>query len=173
MNRHDSKEIIFNRVEKIRKMVPNAILRTTVITGFPCETEEEFQELLEGIRTIKFDRLGAFAYSREEDTIAYEMEEQIEEEIKEKRLSEVFEAQKEISLELNQKRINTTCEVIVEEISEDERYFVCRSMMEAPDVDGRIYIEITEESAKKVIVGEFAMVKIIDCNEYDLFAKVI
>lgn len=173
MNRHDNKEIIFNRVEKIRKMVPNAILRTTVITGFPGETEDEFQELLEGIRTIKFDRLGAFAYSREEDTIAYEMEDQIKEEIKEKRLAEVFEVQKEISLELNQKRIHTTCEVIVEEISEDEKYFVCRSMMEAPDVDGRIYIEITEESAKKVIVGDFAMVKIIDCNEYDLFAKVI
>lgn len=173
MNRHDTKEIIFDRIEKIREMVPNVILRTTVITGFPGETKEDFNEMLEGIKTLKFDRLGAFAFSREEGTFAYDMKGQLPEEIKEERLKKVFEVQKEVSFNANKNRIGKEYEVIVEDVSEDENYFVCRSMFEAPDVDGRIYIKIDEESVNKVIVGEYSKVKIIDFNEYDLFAKVI
>lgn len=173
MNRHDTKEIIFDRIEKIREMVPNVILRTTVITGFPGETKEDFNEMLEGIKTLKFDRLGAFAFSREEGTFAYDMKGQLPEEIKEERLKKVFEVQKEVSFNANKNRIGKEYEVIVEDVSEDENYFVCRSMFEAPDVDGRIYIKIEEESVNKVIVGEYSKVKIIDFNEYDLFAKVI
>ena len=173
MNRHDTKEIIYNRVERIREIVPNAILRTTVIAGFPGETEEDFSELLSGIEELKFDRLGAFTYSREEGTRAYNMENQIPEKIKEERLKRIFEVQSKVSLKSNEKRLSEEYEVIVEDVSEDENYFVCRSMMEAPDVDGRIYIKIDEESANKVIVGEYCKVKIIDYNEYDLFAKVI
>lgn len=173
MNRHDTKEIIFNRVEKIREMVPNVVLRTTVITGFPGESNEDFEEMLEGIRKLKFDRLGAFAFSREEGTKAYDMKDQIAEKIKEERLKRVFEVQSKVSLQSNEQRLNREYEVIVEDVSEDEKYFVCRSMFEAPDVDGRIYIKIDEESVEKVIVGEYAKVKIIDFNEYDLFAKVI
>lgn len=173
MNRHDTKKLIYNRIKKIREMVPNAILRTTVITGFPGETESDFEEMLEGIRKLKFDRLGAFAFSREEDTKAYDMKDQISEEIKEERLKKVFEIQKEISLEAGKNRVGKEYEVIVEDVSEDEEYFVCRSMMEAPDVDGRIYIKIDEKSTEKVIVGEYSKVKIIDFNEYDLFAEVI
>lgn len=173
MNRHDTKEIIYNRIERIREIVPNAILRTTVIAGFPGETEEDFSELLSGIEELKFDRLGAFTYSREEGTRAYNMENQIPEKIKEERLKRIFEVQSKVSLKSNEKRLSEEYEVIVEDVSEDENYFVCRSMMEAPDVDGRIYIKIDEESANKVIVGEYCKVKIIDYNEYDLFAKVI
>lgn len=173
MNRHDTKNIIFERIEKIRKMVPNAVLRTTVITGFPGETKEDFEELLEGIEKLKFDRLGAFAFSREEGTKAYDMKDQIPEAVKEERLKKVFDIQKQVAFDSNKSRLNKEYEVIVEDVSEDEEYFVCRSMLEAPDVDGRIYIKIDEESVKKVIVGEYSKVKIIDFNEYDLFAKVI
>ena len=173
MNRHDTKEIIFDRVKKIREMVPNAVLRTTCIVGFPGETEEQFEELLDGVRELKFDRLGAFTYSREEDTLSYNFEGQIDEQTKERRLKKLFDVQKEISLENNKQRMGEKYEVIVEGISDDEEYFVCRSMLEAPDVDGRIFIKIDEDSASKVIVGEYAKVKIIDYNDYDLFAQVI
>ncbi len=173
MNRHDTKEIIYDRIKRIRGIVPDAILRTTCIVGFPGETQQEFEELLSGIKELKFDRLGAFTYSREEDTKSYNMKGQIDERIKEERLKTLFDVQKEISLNKNKERLGKEYEVIVEDVSEDEEYFVCRSMLEAPDVDGRIYIKIDEDSASKVIVGEYANVKIIDYNEYDLFAKVI
>lgn len=173
MNRFDTKEIIYERVEKIRKMVPDAILRTTVIAGFPGETEEDFEELINSIKELKFDRLGAFAFSREEDTKAYNMKNQIDEKTKQERLEKIFSVQKEVSLEQNKKRLNKEYEVVVEDISDDEEYFVCRSECEAPDVDGRIYLKINEENANKVIVGDFAKVKIIDYNDYDLFAKLI
>lgn len=173
MNRHDTKKIIFERIDKIRKMVPDVVLRTTVITGFPGETKKDFEELLEGIKKLKFDRLGAFTFSREEGTKAYDMKNQIPEDVKEERLKNVFDVQKQVSLNSNKSRLGKKYEVIVEDVSEDEEYFVCRSMFEAPDVDGRIYIKIDEESVKKVIVGEYSKVKIIDFNEYDLFAKVI
>ena len=173
MNRHDTKELIYERVNKIRKVIPDAILRTTVITGFPGETEEDFEELRDGIIDLQFDRLGAFAYSREEDTKAYNMKNQIPEKIKQERLKDVFEVQKHISLLKNKERVGKIYEVIVEDISPDDNYFICRSMNEAPDVDGRIYLKINEENAKKVIVGDFTKVKIIDYNDYDLFAKLI
>lgn len=173
MNRYDNKKLIFERVNKIRKMVPNAILRTTVIVGFPGETRENFDELKAAIKELKFDRLGAFSYSREEDTKSYNMEKQIDEDEKQKRLEEIFDIQKDISLSLNKEKIGKEYEVIVEDVSEDENYFVCRSYMDAPDVDGKIYVKICKENINKVIIGEYANVKIIECNEYDLFAEVI
>lgn len=173
MNRHDTKEIIYDRIKRIRELVPNAVLRTTCIVGFPGETEEQFEELIDGIKELKFDRLGAFTYSREEDTKSYNFKGQIDENIKEERLKRLFDVQKKISLQKNKKRLSKEYEVIVEDISEDEEYFVCRSMLEAPDVDGRIFIKIDEKSASKVIVGEYAKVKIIDYNDYDLFAEVL
>ncbi len=173
MNRHDDKKLIFERIAKIREIVKEPILRTTCIVGFPGETEEQFEELLDGIKELKFDRLGAFTYSREEDTDSYDLEGQIDENIKEERLKRLFDVQKEISLEKNRERLGKEYEVIVEDISEDEEYFVCRSMLEAPDVDGRIYVKIDDDSASKVVIGEYSKVVIIDYNEYDLFAKVI
>lgn len=173
MNRHDNKKLIYERIAKIREMVPGAILRTTCIVGFPGETQEQYDELIEGIKELKFDRLGAFTYSREEDTPSYSYKDQIDEDVKEERLKHLFNVQKEISLAKNKERIGKKYEVIVEDVSEDEKYFTCRSMLEAPDVDGRIYIKIDNESANKVIIGDYANVEIIDCNDYDLFAKVI
>lgn len=173
MNRHDTKEVIYDRIKKIREIVPDAILRTTCIVGFPGETEEQFEELIDGIKELKFDRLGAFTYSREEDTTSYDFPNQIDEDVKERRLKKLFEVQKEISLEKNKERLGSTVEVIVEDVSEDDEYFICRSMLEAPDVDGRIYIKIDEDSSKKIIIGDYTTVKIIDYNEYDLFGEVI
>ncbi len=173
MNRYDTSKIIFDRIEKIREKVPNAILRTTVMTGFPGETQEDFNILKEGIKKIKFDRLGAFAFSKEEDTKAYDMKNQVPEKIREERLKEIFDIQKDISLKLNKNRVGNNYEVIVEGITEDEKYFSCRSYMEAPDVDGRIYVKIDEQSSSKLTIGDFSNVQIIDYNEYDLYAKVI
>lgn len=173
MNRYDTKKIIYDRIKKIRQMVPDAILRTTLIAGFPGETEKDFDELIEAVKQLEFDRLGAFAFSREEDTKAYDMENQVDEEIKQKRLEKIFEVQKGISLKQNKKRIGKIYEVIVEDVSDDEKYFVCRSECEAPDVDGRIYLKIDKENVDKIVVGDFAKVKIIDCNDYDLFAKLV
>lgn len=173
MNRHDTKEVIYNRIKKIREIIPDAILRTTCIVGFPGETEEQFEELIDGIKELKFDRLGAFTYSREEDTASYDFPNQINEDVKERRLKRLFEVQKEISLEKNKERLGSKVEVIVEDVSEDDEYFICRSMLEAPDVDGRIYIKIDEDSSKKIIIGDYTTVKIIDYNEYDLFGEVI
>lgn len=173
MNRHDTNKIIFDTIKKIKENIPDAILRSTVIVGFPGETKEQFNELLDGIKEIKFDRLGAYSYSREEGTKSYEYEEQLDEKEKEDRLAKVYEIQKEISLGKSKARVGKKYEVIVEDISEDEKYFVCRSMLEAPDVDGRIYVKIDEESTSKLIVGEYSKVEVIDCNEYDLFAKII
>ena len=172
MNRHDTKELIYDRIAKIRELCPNAILRTTCIVGFPGETEEQYEELIEGVKELKFDRLGAFTYSKEEGTQSYNFDGQIDEKTKEKRLKHLFDVQREISLQKNKERLGKTYEVIVEDIDETENYFVCRSMLEAPDVDGRIYIKIDKDSASKVIVGDYANVEIIDYNDYDLFAKV-
>ena len=173
MNRYDTKEEIYEKIEKIRKLIPNAIIRTTVMVGFPGETQEDFDMLKQAIQEIKFDRLGAFSYSREEGTASYDFENQLSENVKENRLKDILEIQKNISFETNKKRIGNVYEVIVEDVSDDEEFFVCRSYGEAPDVDGRIYIKIDKESVDKVIVGEYLNVKIIDCNEYDMFAKVI
>lgn len=173
MHRFDTKEIIYDRVNKIRKMDENAILRTTVITGFPNESEEEFLELVQAIKDLKFDRLGAFAFSKEEGTKAYDLENQIDDKVKEERLKIVFDVQRDISLEQNKKRIGKEYEVVVEDVSEDEKYFVCRSQYEAPDVDGKIYLKIDRKSANSVIIGDFCKVKIVDTNEYDLFATLI
>lgn len=173
MNRYDTQKIIFDRINKIREKIPEAILRTTVMTGFPGETEEDYEILRDGISKLKFDRLGAFAYSKEEDTKAYDLEDQIEQSIKEERLKDIFDIQKSISYELNKNKVGKEYEVLVEGITEDEKYFSCRSYMEAPDVDGRIYIKIDKESTERVIVGDFTKVKIIDYNDYDLYAIVI
>ena len=173
MNRYDTKEKIYEITKKIRNKIPDSIIRTTIITGFPGEMREDFIELKELIKDIKFDRLGGFTYSKEEDTIAFNMKGQVNEKVKKSRLKEILELQKDISKELNAKKVGKTYEVIVENITEDEKYFSCRSYMNAPDVDGRIFVKIDKESIKRAIIGEYSNVKIIDYNEYDLFGEFI
>lgn len=173
MNRHDTNKIIFDTITNIKEKIPDAVLRTTVIVGFPGESQDDFNKLIEGIKKIKFDRLGAYTYSQEEGTKSFEYDGQIKEKVKDERLKQIYDIQKEISYNKSKERIGKEYEVIVEDVSEDDEFFVCRSMFEAPDVDGRIYVKIDKDSTNKVIIGEYTKVKIIDCNEYDLFAKVI
>jgi ribosomal protein S12 methylthiotransferase len=173
MNRRDTKELIYNKISKIKEMIPDAILRTTIIVGFPGESNDEFEELLSAVTELKFDRLGAFTYSKEEDTKASIMDNQIDEAVKNDRLDRLLTLQKGISLSNNKNRVGMIVEVLVDDISEDEKYFTARSYMDAPDVDGKILIKINKKSINKLIVGEYAKVKIIDYSEYDLFAEAI
>lgn len=173
MNRRDTKEKIYEVIEDIREKIPNAIIRTTVIVGFPGETDEDFEELKKGVEDIKFDRMGAFTFSKEENTKAYDMDDQVLQSVKKKRYDELLNIQKNISLNSNKKLLGNVYEVVVEDVSLDNKYFMCRSYMNAPDVDGKIYIKLTDENIKKIAIGEFYKVKIINCSEYDLFARLI
>lgn len=164
MNRRGSKEEIIQLIKKIRSKIKNSIIRTTFIVGYPGETEEEFNELLDFIKEYPFDLLGAFTYSKEENTKAYNKE-QIKEEIKEKRLETLMSVQEEISLSLNQKRIGDVYKVRVELYNPLKRIYRGFSYMSAPDnIDGYVYFTSEEKLERYSEVD----VKIIDANSHDL-----
>ena len=163
MNRHGSAEHIRHITEYIREKSSDFILRTTVITGFPGETEEQFVQLTEFLQSHSFDRLGAFAYSQEDDTPAAEMPNQINEETKQRRLDEVMALQQGISLEYNQKRIGTVTEALIEQVSGDIAYG--RTYAEAPEVDGTIMFSLKNKGLKP---GDFTTVRITGAGPYDM-----
>ena len=164
MNRRGSVKLIEDRVNKIRKMFPDAYIRTTIIVGFPNESEDTFKETLAFIQKIKFDSLGAFTYSREDDTPAYDMPEQIDEEIKKARYKELMLAQREIVQEKLKAKIGKHYEVLIEKYQNGK--YLARSYESAPDdVDSYIYVK-----GKDIQIGDFVDVEIIDYNEYDLIA---
>ncbi|MCH5171935.1 MAG: 30S ribosomal protein S12 methylthiotransferase RimO [Erysipelotrichales bacterium] len=169
MNRRGDKEFLKVLFERTRKFIPNAVLRTTIIVGFPGETEEDFNELLEFIQEVQFDHLGAFTYSREEDTIAYSMDNQIEDSIKNDRLNRLMKVQRKISYDLNKKRIGEIMEgLIVAKKGSDNYEF--RSGWNAPDdVDGKILVT----SRKPLDLGDKVKVKITDAFAYDLYGEVL
>lgn len=168
MNRRTSKEDIRNKVEMIRSKIPDAVIRTTVIVGFPGETEEDLEELIEFMKEIKFDRLGAFAYSREEDTPADRMDGHMDEEIKEERRDRVMMVQQAISEEINQKREDKVFEVLIEEEAEDGVY-VGRTQGDAEEIDSVVYVNSDEE----LEIGSFVNVYITEAMEYDLIGDVV
>ncbi len=163
MNRHGSAEHIRHITEYIRKKSADFILRTTVITGFPGETEEQFGCLTEFLHSHSFDRLGAFAYSQEDDTPAAEMADQIDEDIKQRRLDQVMALQQDISLAYNKKRVGTVTEAIIEQISGDIAYG--RTYAEAPEVDGTIMFSLKNKGLRP---GDFTMVRITEAGPYDM-----
>ena len=169
MNRHTNKQEIYELVEKIKKKVPDAIIRTTVMVGYQGETEEDFEELKQGIKDLQFDRLGAFTYSKEEDTVGYEMTGDVSEDMKEKRYDEIMKLQQEIISNKMKKFLDKEYEVIVEDVTEDNMYFICRSYMDAPDVDPRIYLKV-EDNIDKVIIGEYYKVMLREIKGYDFIA---
>lgn len=171
MNRHTTKQEIYDLVERLRTKLPDAILRTTMMVGYIGESKEDFDEMLKGIQELKFDRLGAFTFSKEEDTPADKFEDTVLEEEKTRRYNVLMEKQKEIVNEKQIEMIGKILEVLVENVTEDDNYFVCRSYMEAPDVDSRILIKLTKNTGD-VIVGSFIKAKIIGSKEYDLIAEV-
>lgn len=168
MNRRTSKEDIRSKVEMIRSKIPDAVIRTTVIVGFPGETEEDLEELIDFMKEIKFDRLGAFAYSREEDTPADRMDGHMDEEIKEERRDRVMMVQQAISEEINQKREDKVFEVLIEEEAE-EGVYVGRTQGDAEEIDSVVYVNSDEE----LEIGSFVNVYITEAMEYDLIGDVV
>ena len=165
MNRRGSKEQIIDVISKIRERVKNSIIRTTFIVGYPGESEEMFEELCDFIKKYPFDRMGAFTYSKEENTKAYDLKNQIEEEIKEKRLAKIMDIQKEISFNLNKNKVGNIYKVRVEIYNPITKEYRGRSYMSAPDnVDGYVYFT----SKDKINIGDLVDVKITEAKIYDL-----
>lgn len=168
MNRKTNKEDISYLISKLREDVEEIVIRTTFIVGFPGETEEDFEELLDFIKDNPLDKVGAFKYSKEEDTKAYSMEEQIDEDIKEDRLNRLMEEQQVISERLLEKNIGKILDIIIEEKASDKTY-IGRSYMDSPEIDGIVYVN----TEKELEIGSFVKVKIDETLEYDLIGEII
>ena len=173
MNRKTSKEKIENLLEKIRNKIPNVTLRTSLIVGFPGETEEQFEELLEFVKKAKFDKLGTFMYSKEEGTPASRLPEQIHGNTKKARYNKIMKAQKQISLEKQENKIGKTYKVLVEDISFDGKYFVGRTMQDVPEEDGLVYIKNAQNYKQEDILNHFIECQIEEVSEYDLIGKIV
>ena len=169
MGRRTSKAQLVEIVEKLREEIPEIALRTTLITGFPGETAEQHEELMEFVDMMEFDRLGVFTYSPEEDTPAAIMPDQIEESVKEDRQADLMELQQEIAFELAEDMIGEEVLVMIEGKVADENVYVGRTYKDAPNVDGLIFVESEEE----LISGVFARVKVTGALEYDLIGDII
>ena len=169
MGRRTSKAQLIEIIEKLRKEIPGIALRTTLITGFPGETEKQHEELIEFVDEMEFDRLGVFTYSPEEDTPAANMPDQIDEKVKEDRQADLMELQQEIAFELAENMIGKEVMVMIEGKVADENAYVGRTYMDAPNVDGLIFVETDEE----MMSGDFAKVKVTGALEYDLIGEII
>lgn len=168
MNRKTSKENITNIIEKIRKQIPDVVIRTSLIVGFPGESQENFEELLSFVKTTKFDRLGTFMYSKEEGTPAARLPEQIHGNTKKARYNKIMKAQAEISLNNLEKKIGKSYKVLIEDMSFDGKYFIGRTMQDVPEEDGVVYIKNDRSLNEKDILNNFVNCKIIDVSNYDL-----
>ncbi len=169
MGRRTSKEQLKAVIGKLRKEIPDICLRTTLITGFPGETKEQHEELMEFVDEMEFDRLGVFTYSPEEDTPAAEMPDQIPEEIKEERQAELMELQQDIAFDAAEDMIGKEVLVMIEGKVADENAYVGRTYKDAPGVDGLIFINTEEE----LMSGDFAKVKVTGALEYDLIGELL
>ena len=168
MNRNTSKEHIIKTLKNLRKSVPDIVIRTTFIVGFPGESDDDFNQLVDFIEDIKFDKLGVFEYSKEEGTRAASLDEQIPDSIKEERKNEIMAIQSEISAEILSKKIGKRLEVLIEEEVDEENY-VGRTYMDSPEIDGVTYVH----SAKNLEIGSFVQVDVVDSLDYDLVGEII
>lgn len=166
MNRHSTTESIKDTLGRLRTAMPDIHIRTTLITGFPGETEEEFEELLEFVEETRFERLGVFAYSREEGTVAGDMENQIDEDVKAMRADAIMRRQLDISREINESKVGDTMTVMVDGTDEDGAY-LGRTVYDAPEIDNTVIFTADEE----LVPGDMVQVKIIDAFDYDLVGK--
>ncbi len=167
MKRGASMDKINNLLQNFKNKVPGIAIRTTLIVGYPGETNEDFDLLKKWVKKSKFDRLGCFTYSHEENTGAYNLIDDVPEEIKHKRLNEIMEIQSQISWELNQNKIGKTFKVIIDR--KRGRYYVGRTQYDSPDVDNEVLIEAKSNFLR---VGQFVNAKIIDASDFDLYAEV-
>ncbi len=167
MNRKGDEQSLVSLIEKIREKVPGIILRTTLIAGFPGESEEQFESLCEFVKKVRFDRLGCFAYSAEEGTAAAKLEGQLDEDIKSRRAEMIYEEQSRIMFEKNEEQVGKTIEVVCEGFDRYAECFFGRSYMDAPEIDGKIFFT----AEKKPSQGEFIKVRITDTLDFDLLGE--
>ena len=169
MNRHGDSALIKEVISKLRREIPDIVIRTTFIVGFPGETEEDFRELCEFVSETKFERAGAFAYSREEDTPAYDFPDQIDEQIKQDRVDILMREQMAISEEKNEAMLGKTITVLCEDFDAVSETHFGRSAADAPEIDGKVYFK----SDKRIAPGSFVKVKIREVLDYDLVGRAI
>lgn len=169
MNRPGNKEELLGLIKKIREKIPDVVLRTTLITGFPGETEKQFEELCGFVKEARFERLGCFAYSAEEGTKAAEMDNQIDVKIKEKRSEIIYDMQQRINEDFNENLIGKKIDVVVEGFDRYGECFFGRSYMDAPDIDGKVFFT----SDNKLAIGDYIKVKVDDLLDYDLLGSQI
>ncbi len=173
MNRRTSKEQIENLLKTIREKIPNVVLRTSLIVGFPGENKQNFEELKEFIKFAKFDRLGTFMYSKEDGTPAEKLPNQIHGNTKKARYNQIMKIQQEISKELQSKKIGKIYEVLIEDISFDGKYYIGRTIQDVPEMDGIVYIKNKINKKPEEILNHFINCKIIDVNDYDMIAEIV
>lgn len=169
MNRRDTKELIYNKIAMIRSKIPDCVLRTTVITGFPGETGDDFAILAQGVEELKFERLGAFAWSDEEGTAAHLMDGKLSKKIKNRRMDTIMLSQMKIHEDWNKKQVGKVFEVLCEGYDPAAGVHYGRSKYDAPDIDGKVYFS----APSKLKPGTFVNVKITEVVEYDLFGSTI
>ena len=167
MNRQSNGKTIRNLIQKLRKEIPDVVIRTTVMVGFPGETKEDFEELYDFLKEARFDKLGCFAYSKEDGTPASRIKEQVHPMTKKSRYNKIMSLQQEISKENLQKQIGRDIEILVEEKSFDGKTYVGRTYMDVPEIDGIVYLN----TDKELQIGEFTTGKIIDVSNYDLICR--
>ena len=172
MNRKTTSEQIKNVINKLRKEIPGVIIRSTVMVGFPGETEKDFEELYKFVEEAKFDKLGAFSYSKEEGTPAARIKEQINGNTKRARYNKIMKLQNKISEEKEKNLIGRKLEILVEGFSEDGIYLVGRSYMDAPDIDGLAYIINEDPDVDEKIIGQYVTAEVVDTDEYDIFCRI-
>ena len=169
MNRHGGSAVIKDAIKRLRDAIPDIVIRSTAIAGFPGETDEQFEELCEFIGEVRFERFGAFAYSREEDTPAYDFEDQIDEQIKLDRADMLMAKQLNISAEYNQKQLGKIITVLCEGFDPVSEAHFGRSAADAPEIDGKVYFT----SGTRIAEGNFVKVEITDILDYDLIGEAL
>ena len=172
MNRKTSKEQIQGLIEKIRERIPEVTLRTSLMVGFPGETDEDFEKLCKFVQQAKFDKLGAFMYSREEGTPAAKLPDQIHGNTKKSRYNKIMQIQQKVSNQNLRKKIGKEYEVLIEDMSFDRRYYIGRTMQDVPDIDGLVYIKNNAEENPEKLINKFIKCKIIYVDNYDLIAEI-
>ena len=174
MNRKTTKNSIINLIEKLRKEIPNVIIRSTLMVGFPGETDEDFKELCDFVKWAKFDKLGCFSYSKEEGTAAAKMQEQVKTNIKKSRYNEIMSIQQKVSNENLKNKIGKAYKILIEDafVAENKVVFVGRTYMDVPEIDGNVYVTADEKDLNKVEINNFVNCKITGVKGYDLIAKV-
>jgi ribosomal protein S12 methylthiotransferase len=168
MRRGTTKAKTTKLIHDFRAIVPEMTIRTTLIVGYPGETQEDFETLRDWVKEMRFERLGCFTYSHEENTHAYNLEDDVPEEVKMQRANEIMEIQSQISWELNQAKIGQEFKVVIDR--KEGNYFVGRTEYDSPDVDNEVRIDATNTYLK---TGEFARIKVIEAEDFDLYGEVV